>query len=176
MAVSSLSDQLGRRVSIESVSLNPYILVARVKGFEIKEGDGKTTFLSFTSLFIDLKIASIYKKGPVIREIKLEKPYVNLVRVDPNTYNFSDIVDRLSKKPAQPEKPGKPLLFSVSNIQIIDGSIEFDDRPVGTKHAITKVNLSIPFISDRPSYIQSFVEPSFSALVNGTRLNIHGDT
>ncbi|HXY54441.1 MAG TPA: DUF748 domain-containing protein [Nitrospirota bacterium] len=176
MAVSTLSDQLGRRVSIESVSLNPYVLVARVRGFEIKEGDGKTTFLSFTGLFIDLKIASIYKKGPVIREIKLEKPYVNLVRVDANTYNFSDILDRFSKKPEQPEKPGKPLLFSVSNIQIIDGSIEFDDRPVGTKHAIAKINLTIPFISDRPSYIESFVEPSFSALVNGTPLNIHGDT
>ena len=178
IAAENLSEQLGRRVSIVSVSLNPYSLVATVKGFEIKENDGSTTFLSFGSLRVDLQIASVLKKGPVIREIKLEKPHVHLVRVDANTYNFSDIIDRFQsmREAAPPEKPGKPFLFSVSNIQIFDGSIEFDDRPVATKHAITQVNLSIPFISNLPRYAESFVEPSFSALINGTPLNILGDS
>ncbi len=178
IAAENLSGQLGRRVSIESISLNPYSLVATVKGFEIKENDGRTTFLSFGSWRVDLQIASVLKKGPVIREIKLEKPHVHLVRVDANTYNFSDIIDRFQsmREAASPEKPGKPFLFSVSNIQIFDGSIEFDDRPVATKHAITQVSLSIPFISNLPRYVESFVEPSFSALINGTPLNIRGDS
>jgi uncharacterized protein involved in outer membrane biogenesis len=178
MAVEKLSGQLGRRVSIESISLNPYSLKATVRGFEIKEDDGRTTFLSFSSLRVNLQIASILKKGPVIREIKLEKPQVHLVRVGANTYNFSDIIDRfqLTREAGPPEKPGKPFLFSVSNIQIVYGSIEFDDRPMATKHAITLVNLSIPFISNLPSYVESFVQPSLSALVNGTPLNIRGES
>jgi flagellar motor protein MotB len=178
VAVAKMSDQLGRRVSIEAVSLNPYSLVINVKGFKIREDDGSTTFLSFSSLRVDLQIISIFKKGAVIREIKLEKPYVHLVRVDANTYNFSNIIERLQSTPVAgtPEKPVKPLLYSVSNIQIFDGSIEFDDRPVATKHSITKINVSVPFISSFPSYINSFVEPSFSALVNGTPLNIKGDS
>lgn len=178
IAQEKISDQLGRRVSIESLSLNPYSLVIIVRGFEIKENDGRSTFLSFGSLRVNLQIASLYKKGPVIREVKLEKPRVHLVRVDANTYNFSDIIDRFqtTREARPPEKPGKPFLFSVSNIQIVDGNIEFDDRPVATKHAITQVNLAIPFISNLPSYVESFVEPSLSALVNGTPLNIRGDS
>ncbi len=178
LAISNLSDQLGRRVTIESVSLNPYTLVAGVKGFEIKDNDGQTTFLSFGSLHVDLQMSSIFKKGPVIREIKLEKPHVRLIRVGANAYNFSDIIDRFQSthEAGAPEKPQKPFFFSVSNIQIADGSIEFDDRPAATKHEITEINLSIPFISNFPSYIEAFVKPSFSALVNGTPLNIRGDS
>ena len=178
LGVEKLSGQLGRRVSIESVRLNPYTLVATIKGFEIKEEDGRTTFLSFDSLRVNLQIASVWKKGPVIKEIKLEKPRVHLVRVDANVYNFSDIIDRFqsTQTAAIPEKSSKPLLFSVSNIRIIDGSIAFDDRPAATNHAITQINLSIPFISDRPSYVDTYVEPSLSALINGTPLNIRGDT
>ncbi len=178
IATENLSDLLGRRVSIESVSLNPYSLVATVKGFEIKENDGRTTFLSFGSLRVDLQMASFLKKGPVIREIKLEKPHIHLVRLDANTYNFSNIIGRFQSmhEAAPAEKPGKPFLFSMSNIQIFDGSIEFDDRPVATKHAITQVSLSIPFVSNLPRYVESFVEPSFSALVNGTPLHIRGDS
>ncbi len=178
VAAQKLSDELGRRVSIESVSFNPYSLSGRVKGFEIKEADGLTSFLSFSSLYVDLKMISVFKKGPVIREIKLEKPHVHLVRVNANTYNFSDIIDRFQshREAGTPEKPEKPPLFSVSNIQIVNGDIEFDDQPVATKHAIAQINLSIPFISNFPSYIESFVEPSLSALINGTPLNIHGDT
>jgi len=176
MAVSTFSDQLGRRVSIESVILNPYTLAVKVKGFEIKEIDGSTTFVSFDSLYVDLQIMTIFKKGPVIREIKLGKPHIHLVRANANAYNFSDIIDRFQamSETSPPKKPGKPLLFSVSNIQIVDGSIEFDDRPAATKHEITKIHLAIPFVSNLPSYVESFVQPSFSALINGTPLNIRG--
>ncbi len=178
MAVEKMSHQIGRQVSIESVSLNPYTLVVRVRGFEIKEEDGRTTFLSFSNLHVNLQIKSIFKKGAVIKELKLEKPYVRLVRVDANSYNFSDIIDRFQSTGGKnnEEKPGKPLLFSVGNIQIFDGNIEFDDRPAATKHLITQINLSIPFISNFPSYIESFVQPALSAVVNGTPLNIQGES
>ncbi len=173
-----LSGLLGRRVSIESISLNPYSLVATVRGFEVKEADGSTTFLSFGSLLVDVQLASIFKKGPIIREVKLEKPLLHVVRVDGGTYNFSGIIDRFQTKDsaAPPEKPGKPFFFSVSNIQIVDCNIDFDDRPAATKHAITQLNLSVPFISNLPSYVESFVQPSLSALVNGTPLNIRGES
>jgi uncharacterized protein involved in outer membrane biogenesis len=178
LAIDKISKQLGRRVGIESVSLNPYLLAATIRGFEIKEIDGSTTFVSFRSLYINLQLKTIFKGGPVMREIKLEKPYIHLVRTEANAYNFSDIVSKFEaeREAAVPEKPGKPLFFSFSNIQLLDGHIEFDDRPAATKHEIAQINLSVPFISNLPSYIESFVQPSLSATVNGTPVNIRGST
>lgn len=177
VAQETLSSRLGRTVTIGSVSLNPFTLVAVVRGFEIKEQDGRTAFLSFGGLTVDLQLASIIRKGPVIREVRLEKPHVNLVRLSGDAYNFSDIIDRLkSGETGTSPKPGKAQLFSVNNIQIADGDIEFDDRPGKTIHRITQINLAIPFISNLPSYIESFVQPSFSALVNGTPVSVRGNS
>ena len=178
LAMEKISEQLGRRVSIDSVSLNPYSLAATIRGFEIKEIDGSTTFISFRSLYVNLQLKTIFKGGPVMREIKLEKPYIHLVRTGANAYNFSDIASKFEaeREAAVQEKPGKPLFFSFSNIQLVDGRIEFDDRPAATKHEIAQINLSVPFISNLPSYVESYVQPSLSATVNGTPVNIRGST
>lgn len=177
-AMEKLSEELGRRVTIDSVSLNPYVLSAAIKGFEIKENDGKTTFISFGMLYVDLKMISIVKGLPVIREVKLEQPRFHLVRKEANVYNFSDIVDRMQAKheAGVPKRPGETVSFSVSNIQIIDGGIAFEDRPVKTKHEITQINIAIPFISNLPTYVESFVQPSFSASVNGSAMTAQGAT
>ena len=177
-AMKTLSEQLGRRVTIDSVSLNPYALSAVVKGFEIKEDDGSTAFISFGRLYVDLKMISIVKGLPVIREVKLEQPRVHLVREEANVYNFSDIAERMQAKreASVPEQTGKAVSFSVSNIQIIDGGIEFEDRPVKTKHEVTQINIAIPFISNLPTYVESFVQPSFSASINGSAMTVQGAT
>jgi uncharacterized protein involved in outer membrane biogenesis len=199
LAMEKLSEQLGRRVTIDSVSLNPFALSTVIKGFEIKEGDGSTTFVSFGRLYVDLQAISLVKGFPVIREVKLEQPRIHLVRTEINRYNFFDIMERVQavdeagapKRPVKtfvtekmqtkreagvPKQPGKTFSFSISNIQIIDGNIEFEDRPVKSKHEITRINIAIPFISDLPAYVESFVQPSFSALVNGSPLTARGTT
>ncbi|HUI45900.1 MAG TPA: DUF748 domain-containing protein [Nitrospirota bacterium] len=176
IATEKLTSQMGRIVSIGSIRFNPYTLAVVVNNFEIKEADDHTTFISFNRLYVDIRFMSVFKGGPVIGEVRLEKPHVHLVRVKENTYSFSPLVERLQSKPVAtvPEKPGKPLVFSFSNIQIKDGDIEFDDRLASTKHEITHINLSIPFISNLPAYVDSFVQPSLSALINGRQLTING--
>ena len=177
-ATERLSERLGRSVTIESVSLNPYVLSAVIKGFEIKEDDGKTPFISFGKLLVDLKMISIVKRLPVIREVRLEQPRIHLVRKSANVYNFSDITERKDarQEAGLPQPLWKTASFSVSNIQIMDGGIEFEDRPVKTKHEIARINIAIPFISNLPTYVESFVQPSFSALVNGSAMTAQGTT
>jgi uncharacterized protein involved in outer membrane biogenesis len=177
-AIETMTEQFGRTVSIAEVSLNPYALSAVIKGFEIKENDGKTTFVSFGRLYVDLQIVSLLKRLPVIREVKLEQPLVHIVRREANLYNFSDIAERMQAKRTAdvPDHPGKPFSFSVSNIQIKDGNIAFEDLPVKTKHDITQIDIAIPFISNLPTYVESFVQPSFSASVNGSAMTARGTT
>ena len=176
VAISKLSEQLGRQVSIEAVSLNPYSLEATIRGVEIKEADGHTPFVSFSSLYANLQLKSLFKGAPVLKEIRLEKPYIHLVRTSANTYNFSDIIDRLKAVPdaSAKKKSSKPFFFLLNNIRIGDGRIEFDDKPVSTQHEITQINLTVPFISDLPAYSESYVEPALSAVVNGTPVSFKG--
>jgi flagellar motor protein MotB len=178
IGMEKLTALLGRTVTIDSVQFNPFTLDAVINNFEIKEADDRTTFISFKKLYVDTRLSSVVKGAPIIGEVRLEKPHIHLVRTKGNTFNFSPLMDRLrsEQETTVPEKPGKSFLFSVSNIQITDGDTEFDDQLTGTKHATTQINLAIPFISNLPAYVNSFVQPSFSALVNGKQVTINGTT
>lgn len=178
ITIDKLQQTLGRPVTIEAIHINPLTLSLSVEGFAIKETQGNIDLLAFKQLYLNLESLSLFKGGPVLREIRLTQPRINLARIDTEHYNFSDILQRLAaqKTPEQPKKESKPALFSLNNIQIIDGAISFGDQPKGTQHKIEKLNIVIPFVSNLPYYLEEDVQPRFAALVNGTPLELKGKT
>src|SRR6185295_6392808 len=130
-----LGERLGRVVALDELTFNPFTLAATARGFRILEADGKTTFVSFDTLDVDASASSIYRLAPVADGVTLSGLKVNLVRDTETHYNLSYILERLAARPATPEKDSaKQAGFSVSNVQIVDSAIEFDDRPQGRKH------------------------------------------
>ena len=177
--VSKLGDALHRDVAIESISFNPYTLTAKLSGLSVRErGEGKTgeEVLGFDSLTVNAELTSVAVAGVVIKEVLLEGPRLRLVRLDDKRYNISDLIEpsQAEKIPAEPKLEEKLPRFSVSNIQIIGGKVEFDDRPEGVKHAVTDIALKIPFLSTLSFYTDTFVEPHFSASINGAPLVLNG--
>jgi len=171
----SLSQSLGRKVSVGAVHVNPFMLSIAIDDFSLAERDGKTPFVAFKQAYVNAQLASVIFAGPVLNEIRLTEPYVNLVHIANNTYNFQDIIDRLSKTTAEPrKKTSSPLRFSLNNIRIINGRIKFDDQPKGRRHEINDLNVAIPFLSNLFYRVNDYVDPAFSALVNGAPLKLTG--
>ena len=172
---SVMLDKLGaalhRSVSVNRVSINPYALTIQLDGVAIQEKDGGGTFASFDSLFLNLQSSSIFRLGAVLDEIRLVNPKLRIVRLADNRYNFSDLLDEFMAKP----KSNDPTpAFSLNNIQLTGGTIEFEDKPVDEKHVVSDINLTIPFLSSMAYATDSFVEPLFSAHINGAPLVIKG--
>ena len=167
---SALSDKLHRVVTIEQIRINPYAMTLAVRGFLMKERQSQTPAVSFNELFVNLELQSLFRLAPVIKELRLVKPYVNLVRNEDLKYNFQDLIDEFTKGPGGPTPR-----FALNNIEIIDGKIDFDDRPEKTKHAITSLKIGVPFISSLPSYVDITVKPEFSAVVNGAPFHLAGE-
>jgi len=171
----NLSQQLRRKVIVSDVGLNPFTLTLTLKGLEIKEPPGDKTFVSLGELVVNLDIRSIFKRSPIIEELAVRQPYIHLVRNPDNTYNFSDLLALLQKEEPKDEKK-EPLQFSVSNIVIENGRVEFDDRPFKTMHEVREIQLGIPFISNIPEYVDSYVQPRFAAVINGDPYILEGKT
>lgn len=167
---SELSNKLHRQVLIEQISINPYAMTVSVRGFEMKERQSQSPALSFAELYVNLQLQSLFRLAPIIQELRLVKPYINLVRQEDLKYNFQDLIDEFSAGPAGPTPR-----FALYNIEILDGRVDFDDRPEKTKHAITQIKLAIPFISSLPSYADVKVKPEFFASVNGAPFHLAGD-
>ena len=174
---SELSTKLHRQVSIEQIRINPFAMSVTVRGFLMKERQGSATAVSFDELYANLELTSLFRWAPVLKEIRLVKPYINVVRNEDRSYNFTDLIDEFTKGPPEPKGPPGPTpRFALNNIQVLDGKIDFDDRPEQTKHSITAIKIGVPFISSIPSQVEIKVQPAFYALVNGAPFQIDGET
>jgi len=166
-----LSNKLHRPVSIEQIKINPYTLTVTVRGFLMQEKQGQSPALSFEELFVNLELQSLIRLAPVIEELRLVKPYVNLVRQPDLKYSFQDLIDEFTSGP-----PGPTPRFALYNIQIIDGKIDFDDQPKQTKHAVSALKIGVPVISSLPAHLDIKVKPEFSALIDGAPFHLAGDS
>ena len=168
---------LGRKVTLERVRINPFALSASIQGFALKEPDGSTDFVAFDDLSADVALASILERGVIVEAVSLTKPRVRVVRSADGKYNFQDILDRFASAPAAP--PGPPAAsprFAVYNIQLTGGRVEFDDRPAKKQHAVTDLEIGLPFVSSLPAEVDIVVLPRLSAKVNGTPFEMRGET
>jgi hypothetical protein len=168
-----LTAALHRDVSIREVRFNPFALSVTVRGLAIKEPKGAETFASLEELYVNLETFSLPRWAVVVSEFRLTKPFLRVVHRPDQSYNFSDL---LPSQETRPTAPATPLRFSVNNIRIVDGGVDFLDEPAGKKHTVREANLGIPWISNIPSSVEIFVEPGVSVLVNGTRYAIKGKT
>jgi uncharacterized protein involved in outer membrane biogenesis len=168
-----LTAALHRDVSIQEVRFNPFALSLTVRGLAVKEPKGTETFASLEELYVNLESYSLFRWAVVVQEFRLTKPFLRVVRRQDESYNFSDLLQGQEAKPTEPTKPPR---FSVNNIHIVDGSVDFLDELAGKKHTVRAANLGIPWISSIPSNVEIFVEPGVSVQINGTHYAIKGKT
>ncbi|WDZ95206.1 DUF748 domain-containing protein [Herbaspirillum sp. WKF16] len=173
IAVEQTQEKIGRKLDIGEVAFNPFRLALTVSGITLYEADGKTPFFSARSLLVNASSFSILRLAPVLDEIKLTGPDVHVVRLDADGighYNFSDILARIDAMPKSDAKSS----FSLANVQLQDGKIRFEDKVTGKNIDIAALQLGLPFVSNLPGNIDSFVQPQLSATVNGTPFLLKG--
>jgi hypothetical protein len=174
LIIEKMSEALHREVTIEKININPYTLSMTLKKFAIKDPAQASPFLSFDELYVRAQgISSLFKKAVILNEIRLTGPYVNIYRHEDGTYNFSDLIP---KEEVKLKEEKKPFHFSLNNIQLINGSIDFWDGPKKTRHTVREMHFSIPFISNIEHYVNDYVEPRFSATINGNPYQLTGKT
>ncbi|MEO5655120.1 MAG: DUF748 domain-containing protein, partial [Nitrosospira sp.] len=169
-----LTEAVHRPVTVQSIDIQPYTLELTVRGFRVgeKETDvdaGKALF-SVDELYVNLSAASITRRAPVISSVSIKAPALRLVREDENRFNITDLIEDFMNKP---EEGGKTM-FSVSNIVIEGGHFEFVDRLKKSHQDISEITVGIPFIANFENDEESWVEPHFSAKINGAPLTLGG--
>ena len=171
-AETQVAETLHRRLTIEKIDVNPYTLSFTVHGLKLMEPDGNTVFAAFDELEVDVSLQSLFRLAPVVRHVRLEKPYVHVILLQPHHYNFDDLVQATLSQPASPQ--AAPARFAIYNIQVDAGEIVFDDRPRAVVHHVANLTLGVPFLSSLPSQVDIFVEPLLRATVDGASVLVKG--
>lgn len=174
---SILSDTLHRPVTIQSIDIHLYSLEITINGFRVGEkvthADANKTFFYFEKLHADLSIQSVTQRAPVISAITVHAPTLRLVREGENQFNISDLIHAFVQSTDDADKDHETK-FSISNIVINDGNFELIDRYKQSHQKVSDIKLRIPFIANFASTQTTWVEPHFSAKLNGSPFLLDG--
>ncbi|EEE01734.1 DUF748 domain-containing protein [Burkholderia multivorans] len=173
VAEQQLGEQLGRPATIRRIALNPYTLNLEADDIHVGERGGQGDFVDIGKLVVRPSWSSLFRGAPIVNEVRLDSPRFRIVRYDAQRFNFTDLIEKFST-PSKPDS--KPTPFSVSNIQINGGRIDFDDRLLNEKHVVDDWTLGVPYIATLPSKTDIFVEPKLRMRFDGSPIAIDGKT
>ncbi|MCA8257470.1 DUF748 domain-containing protein [Burkholderia sp. AU31624] len=174
IAEQQLSKQLDRPATIQRIALNPYTLNLEADGIHLGDKGGQGDFIDIAKLVVRPSWSSLFRGAPIVNEIRLDSPRFHIVRYDAQRFNFTDLIEKFSTPSPKPES--KPTQFSVSNIQVNNGRIDFDDRLLNEQHVVDNWTLGIPYIATLASKTDIFVEPKLRARFDGSPIAIDGKT
>ena len=162
-----LSAALGRPVTIGKIEFTPWTL--EVAASDVAIGGPPDTGepqLQIGRAHADLSISSLVRRVPVIEAIEIDAPVLRVARLSDGHYDIDDLIARFAPQPGA--APSRPARFAVYNLQIRNGRLRFDDRPVQRVHSVEGLRLALPFISNLPTEVEIKVEPRIAFRLDGT--------
>ena len=170
-----LATSLHRPVSMAKVRFNPYRLRLSIKKLHIGDRAASEPFVDIRRVLIKVSWSSLFRLAPVVGEVAVDHPAFHIVRTAEQRFNFSDLLESTGPRPAPtPTAPAKPQRFAVSNIQIHEGEVHFDDKVLNEQHTVEHLELDVPFIANLPADVNIFVQPLLQMVVDGSPLRIAG--
>ncbi|MBF0280073.1 MAG: DUF748 domain-containing protein [SAR324 cluster bacterium] len=163
---------LQRKAVVDRIEFDPIFFSLSAGPFKLFEPGASEIFFSFEKMLIDLDFSSLYKRAAIIREFKLEQPFVNLIHERNQQFNFSDLIRNPSA--ASPEGSSSGFFFEFNKIQISDGEARLEDQSKSKIHALNKLNLSINSISNFERENKNPAILSLSVQINQSPFSMKG--
>jgi len=130
-AETRLSAELGRKVTIGRIRLNPYALSLTVEQFDIRLKEGNGSFLGWDRLYVNFDALSSLFGEWVLSDVELDDAHLGVVIRPDGSLNFSDILARLTTAPAAPAgppAPSKPMRpIRIGSLIVNRARVEFSD-------------------------------------------------
>ncbi|MDX2494140.1 MAG: DUF748 domain-containing protein [Desulfuromusa sp.] len=172
-----VSENTDRTLTIEKAFFNPFTLTVELSGTKLTEQNSDQPFVKFKRLMLSGSVMSIMKQAVILDRVELDEPFVNIELLGKQEFNFSDFT-RLGSNNSEPTptEAKKPFHFSLNNIVLSNGSVDFTDQTSEKKsqHQIRELVLSVPFIGNIPYLTDDYVEPLLHMLLNGAEIRADG--
>jgi len=172
---------LGRQVSIGSVVFEPWrlaltlnqVAVAHAHQASTSAGDEgpvpERSQLYIERVTADADLSSVWLMAPVMDEVTLIGPRLQLRHFADGRLDVDDLLLRLAPPPAR--TPSEPARFALHNLSVLDGGVTLKDDAVARVHVLSDLRLTLPFLSNVPADRQVNVLPHLGFALNGARFD-----
>jgi hypothetical protein len=125
-----LSATLGRTVTVGRVRVNPYRFSLAIEDFDIREADGQRSFLGWNRLAVSVSPLASLTGDWTLRRVELDGFHADATINPDRTYNFSDVLARVSAAAASAPgaKPKPPRPVRISTLLVAQARFGINDR------------------------------------------------
>lgn len=141
-------DIVGRQLHADQVVINPFWGGVTLRGFQCKELNGETNFISFDRLYVQIAWPRLVAKDVTIRHIHLDG-FNGQVLKNNDKVNFSDIIERYSSKDSLQQNQPKDTTKSgwtvrLMDIRINNSFIRYRDVVSDKQWKLEDISLHVP--------------------------------
>ena len=155
------------------ISFNPFTFTLLLDNARIDD-DGQK-MVEVGAIRAKFQALSLFRWQFVCRSLSIDHPRIQAVFSENNRYNLR----RLFASSAAPDNKNDllnlaelPFQFSLNNIEISDGQISLVDKKRNNQHVLENVRITIPHIANIATVVNTTMEPSFSAVFNGSPIEL----
>ena len=137
-------ETLHRRIELGEIAFNPFTLEANIADLKLTEADG-APLVSFRHLRVNAEIASLWRRGVVLKELELVAPEVDVIIAPDGGVNLASLAPPAGPPQDKPKADERPLPVHIGTLAVIDGRVGFEDRTHARPFsaAITPIRFSL---------------------------------
>lgn len=148
--VDQIQQQLGLTATLTDVDVNPFALSARLREFSIAGRDGEP-LIAFDRLDVNGELSSIFNRALTLREVRLVRPFVNVVRDASGTPNLRALIPPPDPEPKE-DADDAPLRLIIGTAAIEGGRVAVADHAAREPYRteLGPVDLTVTDVSTLP--------------------------
>jgi len=138
----------GRKIELSDLSINYLRVAVRANNMLVYENNDVDTFAGFRELYINFDPTKLLGNEYSFSSILLDSLYIHVIK-DDELFNFSDLMTTSDTLAAEESDtiPGAPFRFSVHNLQLLHGNVNFYDKVVDNHLKLEDLSLELPLIA-----------------------------
>jgi len=161
-----------------NVNFNPLTFSFNAEDIRIiSKFDDRPDLLNIKNLKMKLAPLSLLRNDLVSNSLIIANLEAHVNREIDGSYNFSSLVgsSNLDSTAGMMAFSALPFHFSLNNIDISRSKITFSDLPLRKTHTIEDIQLALPTLSNFPFQAGNYIQPHFSATINGSPFELTGE-
>jgi len=128
-----ITEQLGRKATVEQVRLNPFVLSLTVRGFELEEPNGEP-FAGFEEFYVNFQLSSLFRLAFTFADVSLIAPYGHVKILADGKLNFSDLLAKMAREESPQDPSGELPPVRIQRLHIDGGRLVFSDLSMPTPY------------------------------------------
>src|SRR6185369_8680350 len=118
---------LQRKIELGEIRFNPFTLEANISDLKLTEADG-APLIAFRHLLVNAEVASLWRRGVVLKELELTAPDVDVIIAPDGSVNLARLAPPAGPAPDKRKADERPLRVHIGRLAVVDGRIGFQDQ------------------------------------------------